>query len=82
MRLFGQQTGGNLRGINGSGFFFVRLPETGLEFDLPIVGDFPRAPQPDRGLSPDVSIGTSQGDIASGRDRCLEAALHWILRTS
>lgn len=82
MRLFGQQTGGNLRGINGSGFFFVRLPETGLEFDLPIVGDFPRTPQPDRGLSPDVSIGTSQGDIASGRDRCLEAALHWILRTS
>ncbi|MGJ3647664.1 S41 family peptidase [Sphingomonas sp. GlSt437] len=80
VRLFGQQSGGNLRGINGSGFFFVRLPESGLEFDLPIVGNFPRTPQPDRGVLPDVLIGKSQSDVASGRDRCFEAALTWILR--
>ncbi len=78
VRLFGETSGGNLRGINGNGYFFVRLPGSGLEFDLPIVGNFAITPQPDRGVLPDVAVRPSVADIAAGRDPCLTTASAWI----
>lgn len=72
--LVGEPTGGNRRGINGGGFFFVRLPGTGLEVDLPLIGYFPTTPQPDAGLLPDVPVAPSLADIAAGRDPALTRA--------
>ncbi|MBX9797771.1 S41 family peptidase [Sphingomonas sp.] len=80
VRLFGETTGGNRRGINGGAFFFVRLPESGLEFDLPLVGYFATTPQPDAGVAPDVPVALTAADIAAGRDPVLDAALGWIAR--
>jgi len=77
-RLVGETTGGNRRGINGGAYFFVRLPETGLEVDLPIIGYFPEGREPDAGVEPHDRIETSAADIASGFDRPLRAALSWI----
>jgi hypothetical protein len=75
-RLIGGATGGNQRGINGGAFFFVRLPATGLEADLPLIGYFPRGPlRPDAGLEPDQAVAETVEDIAAGRDRVLEAAV-------
>jgi hypothetical protein len=74
-RIYGQPTGGNQRGINGGSFFFVRLPNTGLEADLPLVGVFPVERKPDAGLAPDVTLEQSQMDIAIGRDSVLERAI-------
>jgi hypothetical protein len=74
-RLVGATTGGNQRGINGGAFFFVRLPETGLEVDLPLIGYFPPGPlRPDARLEPDLPVADTIDDIATGRDRVLEAA--------
>lgn len=73
--LYGAPTGGNRRGINGGCFFFVRLPASGLEFDLPLVGYFPTTAQPDAGLLPDVPVSPSVADIAAGRDVVLDRAL-------
>jgi hypothetical protein len=73
-RLYGRPTGGNRRGINGGAYFFVRLPASGLEFDLPLVGYFPLVPQPDAGILPDVAVAPSIADIAAGRDQALERA--------
>ena len=67
--------GGNWRGINGGCFFLVRLPASGLEFDLPLVGYFPTVPQPDAGIIPDVTIATTAADIAAARDPVLERAV-------
>ena len=78
IRLFGEPSGGNLRGINGNGYFFVRLPGSGLEFDMPIIGNFARTPQPDRGVLPDVLVKPTIADIAAARDPCLHRALGWI----
>lgn len=74
-KLIGEPTGGNLRGINGGAFFFVRLPSSGLEFDLPLIGYFPDESQPDRGVLPDVLVATTAADIGNGRDAQLERAL-------
>lgn len=72
--LVGQTTGGNLRGINGGAFFFLRLPNSGIELDLPLIGQFPRTPQPDAGLVPDVPVATRLLDIAQGKDVEMAAA--------
>ena len=74
-KLVGEATGGNRRGINGGAFFFVRLPASGLEFDLPLVGTFPLQPAPDAGIEPDVKVEVSAVDIATGIDAQMERAL-------
>ena len=71
--LVGQPTGGNLRGINGGAFFFLRLPKTGLEMDLPLVGQFPTRPQPDAGVEPDIAVEPGIADVAAGRDVEMDA---------
>lgn len=75
-QLIGEPTGGNLRGINGGAFFFLRLPASGLEADLPLIGTFPATPQPDAGIVPDIIVADTQQDIAAGRDAVLERALN------
>jgi C-terminal processing protease CtpA/Prc len=78
--LVGETTGGNQRGINGGAFFFARLPESGLEFDVPLVGYFPDGPTPpDAGIAPDIKVSTTAADIASGNDRTLDRAVIHVL---
>ena len=74
-RLIGAPTGGNQRGINGGAFFFLRLPASGLEADVPLIARFPLTPKPDAGIEPDVPIALTREDIAAGRDAALEFAL-------
>lgn len=73
--LIGEPTGGNRRGINGGCFYFFRLPETGLEADLPLIGTFPRTPQPDAGIVPNVPIARTAAIVASGADPVMARAL-------
>ena len=79
--LIGAPSGGNLRGINGGAMFFVRLPQSGLEFDLPLKGFFPEASQPDAGILPDIAVANRAEDIAKGFDREAAAARSFLLRT-
>jgi hypothetical protein len=75
--LVGQTTGGNQREINGSAFFFVTLPNSKVEVDLPLVGNFvgdarstdaeiPFLNIPDAGIDPDVPVVPSIDEIAKG----------------
>jgi len=72
--LVGEETGGNQRGINGGAFFFARLPDSGLEFDLPLIGTFADCQRPDAGVAPDVAVALSAAAIAAGRDEALDRA--------
>jgi hypothetical protein len=83
--LVGQTTGGNQRGINGSAFFFVTLPNSRIEFDLPLVATFsgeerptgekvPFPQIPDAGIEPDVLVTPKIDDIAGGIDTELRVA--------
>lgn len=80
--IVGTPTGGNLRGINGGSFYFVRLPQSGIEFDLPLIGYFPYQTMPNSGISPDVVVHNNQQDIANGFDRQLSFAKELILKAS
>jgi C-terminal processing protease CtpA/Prc len=89
--LVGQTTGGNQRGINGSAFFFVTLPNSRIEFDLPLVATFSGNDRPtgrtipfqriaDAGIEPDVLVTPNIDDVAFGVDAELRAA-RTLLRT-
>jgi acetyl esterase/lipase len=81
--LVGQPTGGNQRGITGGAFFFMRLPHSGIEVDVPLIGQFPvtQTPLPDAGLTPDVLVPTTAADIAADRDPELAEVLRRIAAT-
>jgi hypothetical protein len=70
-QLVGQPTGGNQRGINGGAFFFLRLPKSKIEMDLPLIGSFPATPRPDSGLTPDILVQPTIPDITANRDSAL-----------
>jgi hypothetical protein len=73
--LAGQTTGGSLRGINGGVMYFFRLPYSGIEMDIPLFGNFPPSPQPDRGIQPDIEVPLRAEDFLAGRDAVIEAVL-------
>lgn len=73
--IVGQTSGGNRRGINGGAFFFLRLPGSGLEVDVPLIGTFPLSPQPDAGVAPDLFVRPTARAVAEGRDAEMAAVL-------
>ena len=72
--LVGQSSGGNRRGINGGAFFFLKLPNTKLEVDLPLIRYESPTPEPDAGIAPDVLVRPTLNQIAQGIDEELEIA--------
>jgi hypothetical protein len=74
--IVGEPTGGNQRGLNGGAFFFLRLPNTGLEVDVPLISYVMEgAEPPNAGVTPDVLVEVTPGDIRAGVDRPLSEAL-------
>lgn len=76
--LVGTPTGGNQRGINGGAFFFLRLPHSNIEMDLPLIGIFPASAKPDAGLMPDVPVKITADGIAAHRDASIETVQRLI----
>ena len=79
--LVGQPTGGNQRGINGGAFYFLRLPNSGVEVDLPLIGFFPPTNRADAGLTPDVIVHVTPEDVARGRDPEVAAVRKLVARS-
>jgi C-terminal processing protease CtpA/Prc len=76
--LIGQPTGGRQRGINGGAFFFLRLPHSGVELDLPLIGTFPSSPAPDAGIAPDIVVKSTIKDIENDHDAGMAAVMRAI----
>jgi hypothetical protein len=70
--LVGQTTGGNLRGLNGGNTVFLRLPNSRIEVDIPLLGAFAREEMPDEGVKPDIVVKQSVEDLIEGKDAVLE----------
>ncbi|MBX7043670.1 MAG: S41 family peptidase [Ignavibacteria bacterium] len=73
--LAGRATGGNLKGITGGNLFFLDLPNTGIEVDIPLITELTPADTPDSGITPDIFIDQSVEDIAGGKDSGLQSLL-------
>ena len=73
--LVGQETGGNQKGITAGALFFMRLSNTGIEVDVPLIGmDYADAARrPDAGLKPDVLVVPTIAAARQGIDREMQA---------
>lgn len=80
--LIGQPTGGNLRGLNGGQLAWLVLPTSGVSVDIPLIAAFPKTPQPDSGVTPDLVVRTTLEDVAAGRDPDMIAARRWLSRSA
>lgn len=75
----GEPTGGTKRGLNGGQMFFLRLPVSKFEIDLPIIHYYHKG-VPDEGVTPDFVVRTTRADIQNGTDKQLAFALEMIAR--
>lgn len=73
--LIGSPSGGNRRGINGSAFFFLHLPNSKIEVDVPLCASLPATSEPDAALVPDKTVQVTVAGLAEGRDEVLRAAM-------
>lgn len=76
--LIGQETGGSLRGLNAGNTLFLRLPNSKIEVDIPILGTFPRDEQPAHGIQPDFNVKPSVTDVVNDIDTELEFVIKLI----
>ena len=72
-KIVGQVSGGNKQGINGGNYYFLRLPNSSVEIDIPVYFQSPLRPNKDESIIPDVSIKRQVEDIGSNYDRELSA---------
>jgi hypothetical protein len=82
--LVGQTTGGNQRGITAGAMFFMSLPNTKIEVDVPLIGmnyDLAKT-RPDAGLSPDVYVKPNIMDAVKGIDTEMEVVKKLIAKNS
>ena len=76
--IVGQETGGNLRDINGGQILFLRLPNSEIEIDFPIIGGFTIAEQANQGVQPNIVVKSTLEDIYKGIDTEMEVVLKLI----
>lgn len=76
-KVIGETTGGSQQGINGGEFFFLTLPNSKLEIDLPLIYNY-HANKEDKGISPDYEVKTTQEDIRNNRDTQLLFVMNLI----
>jgi hypothetical protein len=77
-KIIGETTGGSKKGINGGQFFFLRLPYSKLEIDLPIIWGAYIMERNDEGIKPDFKIITTQKDLYKKVDPQLNFILNLI----
>jgi hypothetical protein len=76
-KIIGTKTGGTKQGLNGGRFFFLRLPYSRIEIDLPFIYQS-HIGQLDEGVSPDYNVTATQKGIYNGQDTQLDFVLKLI----
>ena len=67
--IVGQISGGNKQGINGGNYFFLRLPNSSVEIDIPVYFQSPLKLQKDESAIPDILVKKQREDIGNKYDR-------------
>ncbi len=68
-RIVGQTTGGNKQGINGGNYFFLYLPNSRVEIDIPVYFQSPLTLNKDESVIPDILVKRQAEDIGNKFDR-------------
>jgi len=76
--IIGQETGGNLNGVNGGSILFLKPPNSRINIDLPVMGLFSREAQANSGLKPDIPVSPTVAAMQEKRDEVLEKTIEVI----
>ena len=79
--IVGETSGGNQQGITGGQIFYLRLPNSKVEVDIPVIGYYPPGPKPDAGITPDIEVKRTVKDLVEGTDAVLETVLELISKS-
>lgn len=79
--LVGQETGGNLNDINGGQILFLKLPNSEIEIDFPVMGGFSNKTQADQGVISDIKVEYKISDYIESRDLEVEEVLKLVRKT-
>lgn len=71
-KIIGQTSGGNKQGINGGNYFFLYLPNSRIEIDIPVYFQSPMKPQKDESIIPDIMVQKDVSDVGNNFDRELD----------
>jgi hypothetical protein len=77
-KIVGQTTGGNKQGINGGNYFFLSLPNSKIEFDIPVYFQAPLQLQKDVSIVPDFIVKKQVDDIGYNFDREMDTVKRLI----
>lgn len=77
-KIVGQPGGGNKQGINGGNYFFLSLPNSKVEIDIPVYFQAPLKSQKDESVIPDVTVKKQFDDIGNNFDRELTTVKNLI----
>ncbi len=77
--LIGSETGGSKKGITGGQMFFLTLPNTKIEVDIPLIGRYPMKNLKDEGIQPHITVEQTLEGYLNDKDEALEKALQMIL---
>ncbi|MEL6918261.1 MAG: S41 family peptidase, partial [Bacteroidota bacterium] len=79
--LVGQETGGNQKGLNGGYMFFLRLPNSRIEVDIPVFGIqiLKETDETyDGGVRPDILVKKNIPDLVNGVDTEMQKVFEMI----
>lgn len=78
--IVGQETGGNQMGTNGNFMFFLRLPNTKVELDIPVINMYVNTEKKaiDGGVKPHIEITKNAQDFIKNIDTELNAIINLI----
>lgn len=73
--LVGSETGGTRKGITAGQIFFLTLPNTRIEVDIPLIGMYPFDDLPDEGIMPDHIVERTSAGFLKGVDEQMDKAM-------
>ena len=76
--LVGTATGGTKKGITGGQMFFLTLPYSKIEVDIPLIGQYSLVEMPDEGIQPDVFVARTLEGVVGGRDEEMEKVIELL----
>ncbi len=68
-KIAGQTTGGNKQGISGGNYYFLNLPNSKIEIDIPVYFQSPLTTQKDESVIPDILVERQPEDTGNDFDR-------------
>ncbi len=78
-KIIGEKTGGTKQGLNGGEMFFLTLPDTKFEIDLPILYYYVKN-VPDEGVTPDYIVKTTLENVRNSVDSQLDFTMNLIAK--